>query len=326
VPLNLKAFEILLVLIRNRGQILEKDELFKQVWPNTVVEENNLARNISALRKALDELPNEHQFILTVPGRGYRFVADVREVEENSADLPVYSARRVTDELVVVTNGNLPTAAEVPKVETVEPLLSRPTQPKRMRFAIISAALLIATVTVISVVIYLFPKSARTDTSVPQPNLWQLTFDPGLESEPTWSPDGRFIAYSSDRSGNFDIWVQPVGEGNAIRVTNSTAHDWQPDWAPEGNRLVFRSERDGGGLFVVPALGGNERKVSSFGYRPRWSPDGTQILFYSSILSNNTVEIPRVYLVGLDGKPPRDVLTGFLADFDSVRVAWHPDG
>ena len=90
------------------------------------------------------------------------------------------------------------------------------------------------------------------------------------------------IAYSSDRGGNFDIWVRPVGEGNPVRVTTSQAHDWQPDWAPEGNRLVFRSERDGGGLFVVPVLGGNERKVSSFGYHPRWSPDGRQILFYSS--------------------------------------------
>src|SRR5215475_3934459 len=80
-PLNLKAFEILLALIENRGQVLEKNELLQRVWPDTVVEENNLARNISALRKALDEHPNEHQYILTVPGRGYRFVASVREVD-----------------------------------------------------------------------------------------------------------------------------------------------------------------------------------------------------------------------------------------------------
>src|SRR5215831_17864118 len=87
VPLNLKAFEILMALIRNHSQVLEKDELFRQVWPDTVVEENNLARNISALRKALDEHPNEHQYILTVPGRGYRFVASVREVGGASEDL-----------------------------------------------------------------------------------------------------------------------------------------------------------------------------------------------------------------------------------------------
>src|SRR5262245_24329853 len=80
-PLNLKAFEILLALIENRGQVLEKNELLQRVWPDTVVEENNLARNISALRKALDEHPNEHQYILTVPGRGYRFVATVKAAE-----------------------------------------------------------------------------------------------------------------------------------------------------------------------------------------------------------------------------------------------------
>ena len=109
-----------------------------------------------------------------------------------------------------------------------------------------------------------------------------MTFDAGLQSEPAWSPDGRFIAYSSDKSGNFDIWVQPVGGGDAVQVTKSPAHDWQPDWSPDGNQIVFRSEREGGGLFVVPALGGRERKVSPFGYRPRWSPDGTKILFLTA--------------------------------------------
>src|SRR5882724_2931691 len=161
VPLNLKAFEILMVLVRNHSQVLEKDELFRQVWPDTVVEENNLARNISALRKALDEHPNEHQFILTVPGRGYRFVADVREVEENSADIPVYSARRVTDELVVITNGNhLPIVAEVPKLEG--PTLGVPllgfAQPQRMRWGGSLAIILIAAMSLILVAIYLVPK------------------------------------------------------------------------------------------------------------------------------------------------------------------------
>src|SRR5262245_33734901 len=69
VALTPKAFDILLVLIRRRGVVLEKDEILSEVWPDTVVDENNLARNVSALRKALGEAPTEHQYVVTVPGR-----------------------------------------------------------------------------------------------------------------------------------------------------------------------------------------------------------------------------------------------------------------
>jgi DNA-binding winged helix-turn-helix (wHTH) protein/tetratricopeptide (TPR) repeat protein len=78
VPLTPKAFDILLVLVENRGQVVEKEELLKLVWPDTVVEEGNLTFNVHALRKALGERPSEHRYILTIPGRGYCFVADTR--------------------------------------------------------------------------------------------------------------------------------------------------------------------------------------------------------------------------------------------------------
>jgi DNA-binding winged helix-turn-helix (wHTH) protein/TolB-like protein len=77
VPLTPKAFDILMVLLRNADRVVEKDELMRQVWPDTVVEENNLTRNISSLRKALEEGPTEHRFIVTIPGRGYQFAAEV---------------------------------------------------------------------------------------------------------------------------------------------------------------------------------------------------------------------------------------------------------
>jgi DNA-binding winged helix-turn-helix (wHTH) protein/tetratricopeptide (TPR) repeat protein len=78
VPLAPKVLETLLVLIENRERVLSKDELLKQVWGDTIVEEGGLTRNISVLRKTLGEKPEDHQYIVTVPARGYRFVAEVR--------------------------------------------------------------------------------------------------------------------------------------------------------------------------------------------------------------------------------------------------------
>ena len=84
VSLTPKVFDLLLVLVKNRGHIFEKDELMKAIWPDAVVEETNLTRNISTLRKALGESSDAHSYIETIPWRGYRFVASVKEVTNNN--------------------------------------------------------------------------------------------------------------------------------------------------------------------------------------------------------------------------------------------------
>ena len=86
VSLTPKAFEILLCLVRNHGHMVSKDELLREVWPDTFVEEVNLAVNVSAIRKALGENPQECRFIATVPGRGYRFVAEVRNIPDQNRE------------------------------------------------------------------------------------------------------------------------------------------------------------------------------------------------------------------------------------------------
>ena len=87
------------MLIENRERVVTKDELLKQVWGDTIVEEGGLARNISVLRKILGEKPEDHQYIVTVPARGYRFVADVRERREgesSGAHVPATPERDAT--------------------------------------------------------------------------------------------------------------------------------------------------------------------------------------------------------------------------------------
>src|SRR5260370_13946632 len=88
IALAPKAFDTLMVLVKHRGKLIEKEELIKAVWPEIMVEEGNLTFNIHALRKALGERPKEHKYILTVPGKGYQFVAAVREVSGSSEEPP----------------------------------------------------------------------------------------------------------------------------------------------------------------------------------------------------------------------------------------------
>src|ERR1700751_6285808 len=95
IPLAPKAFQVLLVLISRKKEVVTKDDLLKAVWPETFVEEANLSRNIFLLRKALGEGPQDHQYIVTVPGRGYRFAEDVQFVPEHGLNIVAASHAKV---------------------------------------------------------------------------------------------------------------------------------------------------------------------------------------------------------------------------------------
>jgi eukaryotic-like serine/threonine-protein kinase len=99
VPLTPKTFQILLVLVRHSREVVTKDDLMRAVWPDTFVEETNLTRNIFTLRKALGESPQDHQYILTVPGRGYRFAESVRLVPEQEVSIVAANHTRVQVEI-----------------------------------------------------------------------------------------------------------------------------------------------------------------------------------------------------------------------------------
>lgn len=95
VALPPRTFQVLLVLMRHSTEVVTKDDLMKEVWPDTFVEEANLSRNVFLLRKALGESPQDHRYILTVPGRGYRLAESVRLVPEEELSIVAATQTRV---------------------------------------------------------------------------------------------------------------------------------------------------------------------------------------------------------------------------------------
>ena len=114
VPLTPKAVELLLVLIENKGRILTKDDLLERIWGDSIVEESNLSQTIFVLRKVLGENTKEPRFILTVPNRGYQFIAPVKDI---------YSEDKIEDE--ILEEGFL-TDSEKPRVATFKSQISNP--------------------------------------------------------------------------------------------------------------------------------------------------------------------------------------------------------
>ena len=159
--------------------------------------------------------------------------------------------------------------------------------------------------------------------------LSRLTSDSGLTTDPALSPDGKLLAYASDRSGEgeLDIYVRQVSGGEPIRLTQGFGQNREPSFSPDGTSIAFASEREDGGIFVMSALGGPARKVAAQGRRPKFSPDGTQIAYWTGILgggaSFNYKNSCRVFVVAASGGTPRQIRSDFVA---AAFPEWAPEG
>jgi Tol biopolymer transport system component len=152
----------------------------------------------------------------------------------------------------------------------------------------------------------------------------RLTFQSGLESSPTLSPDGEFVAFEANEGGDLDLFLLRVGGQRTIHLTeDSPADDHHPAFSPDGRFLAFRSERDGGGLFVMGATGESVRRLAAFGDNPAWSPDGREIVFATEGESDPHAreKVSELWIVPAAGGEPRRIFAG-----DAVQPAWSPGG
>ena len=138
-----------------------------------------------------------------------------------------------------------------------------------------------------------------------------LTSQSGAELFPSVSPDGKWIVYTGEASGNRDIYLQSVSGQTAINLTkDSQDEDEQPAFSPDGERIAFRSSRDGGGIFVMGRTGEGVRRITRAGFNPAWSPDGNALVFTSvatEIRPQNAEQRGRVMVVVLNQGEPREL-------------------
>ncbi|HYK34452.1 winged helix-turn-helix domain-containing protein [Alloacidobacterium sp.] len=303
-----RAFRVLVFLLRNPQKLITKGELLDAVWGDIAVSENSLTRSVALLRKLLGDDTHEPRFIATVPTVGYRFLCDVQITEDGFASSHAGSGIRKS-------------SAE-PASEALPP--PRTEENSRLRISLLLVAL-VACILLVGAGWFAYRRWRATIPAPPvQRALTRLTSDDGLQTGATWSPDGRFIAYSSDRGGKYEIWIQQISGGDPIQITKGPEQNWMPDWSPDGKYIAYRSEEGEGGIYITPALGGvgQQRKLASFGYYPHWSPDSSHILFQPGFgfLGKN------LYVVGLDGSPPREVMTDHSPHTIDMFATWHPDG
>jgi len=319
IPLTPKAFELLLTLVEQPGKLLGKETLLQAVWPDSFVEEKNLADNISRLRKALGEGENGQKFIETVPKSGYRFVAVVRELGGESAEITKAAARNAEGE-----------ARQEPLTSQVK---------GHRKGALLGLAVLVLALSGLAFGLYKFITQPPGKSSGPEPpgqRIVPVTSFSGNETQPAFSPDGNQIAFvwDGEQGNNQDIYVKLVDAGSPLRLTTDPAPDLNPVWSPDGRFIAFIREGESRGVYLIPALGGPERRLASgfpaslpnqipFGNRLSWSPDGKFI----AVAHKNSSEEPfSIFALAVE-TGERQKLTsppaGYVGD---QRAAFSPDG
>ncbi len=266
IRLQEQPLQILLMLLDKPGELVTREQIRNRLWPNdTVVEfDHSMGTAIKKLRQALDDEAGSPRYVETIPRRGFRFIlADVERT--NKVEEP--------------STSTAPQQSSSDVASTARSLTANAATNRRM-------ALFALAVLVLFVIGWLGLRFTRTREVPPgetldPSSLTQVTSSPGLDIDPSLSPDGSLLAYSSDQDGNFEIYVKPLAPGGReVQLTSDGAENFQPAWSPDGKQIAYYS-RKRGGIWLIPALGGSPRLLSDFGSRPAWSPDGTMIAFQS---------------------------------------------
>jgi DNA-binding winged helix-turn-helix (wHTH) protein/Tol biopolymer transport system component len=362
VPLTPKAFDLLLALVEEHGHLLEKEELLKKVWPDTFVEEANLASNISQLRKVLGDRENGQRYIETAPKRGYRFVASVREVTQKRAEPAIQEFPGLQS---TVAEGEQ--AANAGELITTHPAVKGESLTRKFKRYERGAFIALAALTLSGVGLAYFafrpplPPKVTAFLQITRDGskkFWNSSFSSSLVTDGPrlyFSGEARLAQVSStggetvpipasftnpsikDISPNrsellvenrlqseFDapLWLLPVLGGAPRRLGNLQGH--AGTWSLDGQQIVYAN---GTALYLAKTDGTELRKLVTVAGRPawpRWAPDGSRLRF--TVLDVNNSGLSSLWEVAADGSNLHALLPGWNDPAVECCGNWTPDG
>jgi Tol biopolymer transport system component/DNA-binding winged helix-turn-helix (wHTH) protein len=288
-----QPFQVLSILLERPGDVVSREEIQKRLWPDTFVDvDHNLNTAINKIREVLGDSADKPRLVETLPRRGYRFIGELE-----------------------------PPVQPVIPIVAVEP--DRGRHSRRLWLKIAAGVLAISVVALAAVLAYRWQRQQRPQeqaalTAVP------FTAFPGVATSPAFSPDGSRIAFAwngdpAHGDQGFDLYVKALGSETLLRLTQHPSESISPTWSPDGTQIAFhRLAGADTGIYVVPVLGGPERKLrptripsTNFNFISRndfnlisWSPDGKWIAFADVAPEE---EQTRIYLLSTETLEARQV-------------------
>lgn len=325
VKLFPKEFDMLLALVERSGEALDKDQLMQRVWGETVVEESNLTSNISHLRKALGEKPDQHEYIVTVPGQGYRFVAGVRAA--NFDEVFVHERTQGAIEQEVVEAGAV---SSLPASTLDSSILVRSF--KRHRAAVVIGSFFVLAAAVTLFIFAQRPRSERRKAVPPIPfqqiTIKQLTTN-SKATLAALSPDGKLFVYTSRVSGKEGLFLGYVEGGEPVELRPPADGAYLSlKFSPDGGAVyyvVIGGEYPAGALCKVPAFGGVPEELrQNVNTRVAFAPNMKQFAYVRSDAEKRTSSL---VIANTHGAGEQEIVSRpEHLPFRSFSPSWSPDG
>jgi Tol biopolymer transport system component/DNA-binding winged helix-turn-helix (wHTH) protein len=297
-----QSFQILKMLLERPGELVTREELHAALWPSdTFVDfEHSLNAAVRRLRETLGDSADSPYLIETLPKRGYRFIGKITE----TASVPVV----------------LDKSADFTDVQDIPRGANERAGKHRNWLIVVAWVLVFAGCGIAAMLSHLRSRAhAESVTLAPVP----ISTFQGGQSFPSFSPDGKMIAFAAmetDKDEGLDLYMKVVGHEQPLRLTHQPADMIAPAWSPDGRYIAFsRLSKSDSGIYLIPALGGVERKLAqtNFSYwlslKISWSPDGKYIAFSDGDENSES----RLFLLSVDSLEKRKL------DLGSTKCLWN---